>query len=212
MGKQCIIKERFEKKYRLSELDKKITKQRMLNESRSIARSSKCGINVPTIYFVDMVNRKIYLQAISNSCQLKEILKVIDEATFGGFISNYNSLIEKIILSLGELLSKLHNADIIHGDLTPSNILLKINMNNIQPDYSFNSGKEVILSKVDYDFMYLIDFGLSGFSNSVASAIEDKAVDLYLLKRAIVSSNPKSQEIVSIILPLYNIIIISYLV
>ena len=62
MGKECIVKERFVKKYRLSELDKKLTKNRMLNESRNIARCAKVGINVPTIYFVDMVNRKIYMQ------------------------------------------------------------------------------------------------------------------------------------------------------
>lgn len=197
MGKQCIIKERFEKKYRLSELDKKITKQRILNESRSIARCSKCGINVPIVYFVDLINRKIYLQEISNSCQLKEILKVIDEAYINGSILKYNNLIEKIIVSLGNLLSKLHNGDVIHGDLTPSNILLKIDVNNIQTDKSLNNGKDMIISNLDFDLMYLIDFGLSSFSNSIASGIEDKAVDLYVLKRAIVSSNPKSHEIVN---------------
>ena len=82
MGKPCIIKERFEKKYRLPELDKKLTKTRMLNESRNIARCSKIGINVPTIYFVDMLNRKIYMQAIPNSVQLKEILKHINSKDY----------------------------------------------------------------------------------------------------------------------------------
>ena len=43
--------------------------------------------------------------------------------------------------------------------------------------------------------MYLIDFGLSSVSTSTSSSLEDKAVDLYVLKRAIISSNPKSEEL-----------------
>ena len=43
--------------------------------------------------------------------------------------------------------------------------------------------------------MYLIDFGLSSVALSTNSGLEDKAVDLYVLKRAIISSNPKSEEL-----------------
>ena len=53
--------------------------------------------------------------------------------------------------------SKLHSHDLIHGDLTTSNVIL--------------SGDEV----------FIIDFGL-GF---VSKKIEDKAVDLHLLKQAL---------------------------
>ena len=160
MGKKCIIKERFVKKYRLPELDKTLTKNRMLNESRNIARCSKAGINVPTIYFVDMLNRKIYMQCISNSVQLKEVLRVIDDYTVANKGSKeYDELIEKICIELGEMLAKLHGSDIIHGDLTPSNILIKIN--DIKEDYDFNSGKNKILSSKVYEqaigFMRVID-------------------------------------------------------
>ena len=202
MGKPCIIKERFEKKYRLPELDKKLTKTRMLNESRNIARCSKIGINVPTIYFVDMLNRKIYMQAIPNSVQLKEILKHIDEYAASHPNNNeYESLINKIINDLANTLSKLHSNDIIHGDLTPSNILLKLKDGN---DIEYNKGKDKILENKHYDYMYLIDFGLSSMSNSLASGIEDKAVDLYVLKRAIVSSNPKSEDMFDKMLQNYS--------
>jgi tRNA A-37 threonylcarbamoyl transferase component Bud32 len=51
---------------------------------------------------------------------------------------------------------------------------------------------ESILFNKNYDYFYLIDFGLS----YVDSKTEDKAVDLYVLKRAIISANPKSEEIV----------------
>lgn len=50
-----------------------------------------------------------------------------------------------------------------------------------------------IVNTHDFEYFYLIDFGLSYTSIT----IEDKAVDLYVLKRAIISANPKSEEIVS---------------
>ncbi len=62
-----------------------------------------------------------------------------------------------VIKKLGEQVSKLHANDLIHGDLTTSNVLL--------------SGEDV----------FIIDFGL-GF---VSKKIEDKAVDLHLLKQAL---------------------------
>ena len=52
----------------------------------------------------------------------------------------------------------------------------------------------MILKNKNYDYMYLIDFGLSSVTISTNSRLEDKAVDLYVLKRAIISSNPKSEE------------------
>lgn len=62
---------------------------------------------------------------------------------------------------LGKIIKKVHNLGIIHGDLTTSNILL--NKNKI----------------------FLIDFGLSFFSHK----IEDKAVDLHLLEKALESKH-----------------------
>ena len=40
-------------------------------------------------------------------------------------ISPYESFLEKISNDLGNIISKLHLGDMIHGDLTPSNIILK---------------------------------------------------------------------------------------
>ena len=66
--------------------------------------------------------------------------------------------------TLGEEISKLHSQDIIHGDLTTSNLILKDNK------------------------IYFIDFGLGFFSRKV----EDKAVDLHLLKQALESKHYKT--------------------
>lgn len=67
---------------------------------------------------------------------------------------------------LGKEIAKLHNTGIIHGDLTTSNFILK------------------------EDKIYFIDFGL-GFHST---KIEDKAVDLHLLRQAFESKHYKHFE------------------
>ena len=59
-----------------------------------------------------------------------------------------------------EMLAALHKADIIHGDYTPANLILE------------SGGRR----------MFVIDFGLGFISND----IEDKAVDVFTMMRAIV--------------------------
>ena len=199
LSKKCVVKERFVKKYRIKELDQKLTKNRMLNESKNIARASKLGINVPTLYFVDLIERKIYMEYLENSCQLKVILQAIYSQND---ITQYNSLIDKISNDLGNMISNLHSGDLVHGDLTPSNIILKIKEDTNSE--LLNNAKEIILQNKNYDYMYLIDFGLSSVALSTTSGIEDKAVDLYVLKRAIISSNPKSEELFEKAMDIYQ--------
>ena len=199
LSKKCIVKERFEKKYRVKELDQKLTKNRMLNESRNIARASKLGINVPTLYFIDLLERKIYMEYLENSCQLKVLLQSIYSLED---ISPYESLLDKIGKDLGNMISKLHSGDLIHGDLTPSNIILKIK-EDTNSDL-LNNAEQIILKNKNYEYMYLIDFGLSSVALSTSSSMEDKAVDLYVLKRAIISSNPKSEELFEKAMEIYQ--------
>lgn len=71
----------------------------------------------------------------------------------------------KLSNEIGEKVAILHNNSVIHHDLTTSNMI-------------FN--KQI----------YFIDFGLSFFSEK----IEDKAVDLHLLKEALESKHPEIWE------------------
>ncbi|MCL5090227.1 MAG: Kae1-associated serine/threonine protein kinase [Candidatus Marsarchaeota archaeon] len=65
--------------------------------------------------------------------------------------------VEKYMEETGRYLGIMHNCNAIHGDFTPANLIISL-------------GK-----------VYVIDFGLSFISNS----IEDKAIDLLLMKRAL---------------------------
>lgn len=64
---------------------------------------------------------------------------------------------------MGRVVNSVHEAGIIHGDLTTSNMIM-------------TQEKEVVL----------LDFGLSYFKDSA----EDRAVDLYVLERAFKSTHP----------------------
>lgn len=52
--------------------------------------------------------------------------------------------------------------------------------------------------------LYFIDFGLS----FVSTKLEDKAVDIYVLKRAFISTHPGSEEIVTLLPFLVKVLIV----
>lgn len=85
---------------------------------------------------------------------------------------------------IGFVLATMHANNIIHGDLTTSNMLIK-------KTESFEQSQP-------RNFM-LIDFGLS----QTSSMAEDKGVDLYVLEKAILSTHPNSEHIVTAILSSY---------
>jgi serine/threonine protein kinase len=74
------------------------------------------------------------------------------------------------------VLGRMHDTGTTHGDLTTSNILL-------------NNKEELVL----------IDFGLGGGEGSV----EDKAVDIYVLERALTATHPNMEPFISDIVDAY---------
>ncbi len=135
-----IIKNRIEKSYRLPVLDKKLRKIRTKSEAKII---NKLNNIIPVPKIIETNNKETIIMEYIKGKKLSEHLETL----------NWKSLSKQI----GETLTKLHNQNIIHGDLTTSNMILKENQ------------------------IYLIDFGL-GFHSP---KLEDKAVDLHLLKQAL---------------------------
>jgi len=152
--KNIIIKNRIKKLYRISEIDEKIRKLRTRSETRIINRAGKI-IPVPTIIKSDEKTKKITMNFIEGK-------KLSDN------LDNFPLKKQKQILrEIGKNILKLHQNEIIHGDLTTSNMILK-----------------------DND-IFFIDFGL-GF---ISSKFEDKAVDIHLLKQALEAKHFKNWEI-----------------
>ncbi|XP_002735324.1 EKC/KEOPS complex subunit Tp53rkb-like [Saccoglossus kowalevskii] len=174
MGKSTIVKERFKKRYRHPVLDNKLTHRRTSQEVRSILKCRKAGMCTPTVYFVDYETHRIYMENIENATTVRNY--IASEQQKGTDLTSLMALAEKI----GTDLAKMHDIDVIHGDLTTSNMLLR------QPP-----GASPVI---------MIDFGLS----YVSSLHEDKGVDLYVLERAFLSTHPNTEKIFDCVLSSYR--------
>ncbi|XP_056887156.1 LOW QUALITY PROTEIN: EKC/KEOPS complex subunit TP53RK [Takifugu flavidus] len=171
LGRPSIVKERFHKRYRHPALDDKLSHRRTLQEVRSILRCRRAGILVPVVYFVDYSSNCIFLEEIVDSCTVREHIA-------SSLCSNRE--LEQLVEQIGQILAKMHDEDVIHGDLTTSNMLLR-------------PGQDDVVSQ-----LFVIDFGLS----YISSLPEDKGVDLYVLEKAF-SAHPNTEDLFEKLLKSY---------
>ena len=140
-----LVKNRIKKGYRHPRIDEQLRKRRTRSEARIIARASM--IDVPIVKKVK--ETEIEMDFISG----KRLSEHLDEMN------------EKKALAVCKIIGKnialLHASDIIHSDLTTSNMILQGNR------------------------VFFIDFGLAFHSHR----LEDKAVDLHLLRQAFESKH-----------------------
>ena len=138
--KHHLVKDRIPKSYRIPQLDQRLRKQRTRKEIKLLDKASNL-INVPNI--ISSTESTISLEEIKG----KKLAICLDNT------KNSKSICQQI----GKSIAILHDNDIIHGDLTTSNMIISKNK------------------------VFIIDFGL-GFESRRA---EDKAVDLHVLKEAL---------------------------
>jgi Kae1-associated kinase Bud32 len=138
-----IAKERVRKSYRHPELDLELRKSRTKREA-SILKKIKAPHPrlISTDNEQEIIMEKVKGQKVRDALDLKPLLAH----------------------KMGEIVAQLHNENIIHGDLTTSNMMI-------------DASEKIIL----------IDFGLSYHSQK----LEDKAVDIHLLKEALESRHFK---------------------
>jgi TP53 regulating kinase-like protein len=97
--------------------------------------------------------------------------------------------IEDLMRSIGAILAQLHGTGIIHGDLTTSNMMLRLTPNSPSGKPYEIVSSPVLTHWIELLWQVLIDFGLS----SQAQYAENYAVDLYVLERAFASTHPASE-------------------
>ncbi|KAK5911854.1 hypothetical protein CesoFtcFv8_001787 [Champsocephalus esox] len=174
LGRPTIVKERFRKQYRHPLLDEKLTHRRTVQEVRSVLRCRRAGISVPVVYFVDYSSHSIFLEEIVGSSTVRDhIASSPPSARCEG--------LEPLAERVGQVLARMHDEDVIHGDLTTSNMLLRC-------------GPEDGVSE-----LFLIDFGLS----YISALPEDKGVDLYVLEKAFLSTHPHTEALFQRLLKSY---------
>jgi Kae1-associated kinase Bud32 len=84
-------------------------------------RCRKLGLDVPCPYFVDMEKRRIYMEYIDGQL-VKNLLQ-------GNKISS--SQLDELSEKIGNYLAILHDGDLIHGDLTTSNMMIRKGSGNL---------------------------------------------------------------------------------
>lgn len=142
-----LKKIRLPKTYRLEEIDTKLRKSRNRREFKVLTKLIQTNVNVPKP-----------LDNLETSKQ-KEIAFTFE------YIKGDNLkeiLDKKLLFKAFNQIIKLHLAEVVHGDLTTLNMLVRDNK------------------------VYLIDFGLSEFSKNV----EERAVDLNLFFNCIKNEHP----------------------
>jgi len=153
--RKVILKKRLPKKYRPSMLDEQIRTYRTVHEPQLMHEAKKAGVPTPTIFLVDVKNAMIIMEFIDG----KQVKQLLTEAN--------KSDRQNLCLKIGELIGRLHEYGIIHGDLTTSNMIRN------------SEGK-----------IFFVDFGLSERTKE----LEARGVDLHLMKRALQSTHFRFTE------------------
>lgn len=123
LDKEKIIKERFEKKYRISEIDSRLRKFRTKRESKVIEKINYLGFG-PKLILSDDKKMEISMERIPGQ-KVREILDKKPE----------------LALEIGKKLAIMHDSGIIHGDLTTSNMIFNKQIYFIDFGLSFFSDK-----------------------------------------------------------------------
>jgi len=133
-----IIKDRTVKGYRHPTLDRRLREERTKQEARLLERAQQAGVQTPDVL---EQNGTTITMAFIEGDKLRDVFE------------DREDLWERI----GRDVGRIHGRDIIHGDLTTSNIIVQ-------------DGEPVF-----------IDFGLGFFSQRT----EDRATDLRLLEQVL---------------------------
>jgi TP53 regulating kinase-like protein len=144
-----LVKERISKGYRHEFIDNMKRKYPTRKEYKILLKAKKVGMNVPEVFQVDENEMKVVMEYLKGD-NLKNTLD-----------DYHKKKREEVCKLIGEQVALMHDNNIIHGDLTTSNMILKD------------------------DKVFFIDFGLG----SISLKLEDKAVDIHLLKQAFESKH-----------------------
>jgi len=174
-----------------------LTKSRVSGEARALLKCLRSGVNVPGIRMVDASAGLLGIEWIEGMNVNSVLLgggveddnqeKVSESSGEQDPLSDFGISSDTLMLLIGTEIGKMHVADVIHGDLTTSNMMLR------HPS-SLKSADPSLPTE-----LVLIDFGLSHQSGLV----EDKAVDLYVLERAFASTHPDSEPMFASVLSAY---------
>ncbi len=116
-----------------------------------MAEARAAGVAVPILYDINLLENKI-------------VMEFVDGPTAKDVLDKGGPAAMKVARAIGQVVGRLHQAGIIHGDLTTSNMIVR--------------GGRIVM----------IDFSLGGKEDGV----EARGVDLHLLKEALGSAHARA--------------------
>ncbi|KPI88336.1 putative protein kinase [Leptomonas seymouri] len=218
-GKPAVYKHRFVKRYRNPTLDERLRTQRTRHEARALERCLTKGIRAPRLLGADYINTFIVMSH-EEGPTLKEALdaeyargKADPQAALSADVTP-SPVTVALLRSMGVVVAMLHNANMVHGDLTTSNFISTFKqpaaeaapkpkashdtkLEGAQPcvaaaedarglSASSTSSSSATHALPTAQDIVVLDFGLISDKYSA----EERAVDLYVLERAIASTHP----------------------
>lgn len=194
----AALKVRPSKPYRHPILDRRLTRQRIIQEARCLSKLVREGVSVPAVLALDWEGQGGDEAGWGGAWLMMEwidgpVVRLVLEQWEAWMKKNASSLdvaqleqenarVKALLRRIGKTIGGLHKAGVVHGDLTTSNIMLRSPTEDTEAETSLtgvSTQGEVVL----------IDFGLA----SQSMQDEDRAVDLYVLERAIGSTHPRSE-------------------
>lgn len=120
-------------------------------------------LRVPAV--LSALGNVLVMEYVAGSVSIKSVIDGLQEKQEA---SADAADIESLGVAMGRAVGELHSAGIIHGDLTTSNMLHQ------------SSSPQNLFAHI-----WLIDFGLA----QVSRLAEDRAVDLYVMERALTATH-----------------------
>jgi len=163
-GIDAISKIRIPKAYRIKEIDDKIIKSRTKSEAKLLSDIKIAGVLSPILYDIDLKNKSILMEKIEG-----ELIKDI--------LDKDNS--KELALKIGENIAKIHSINIVHGDITTSNMFLNHKNNLVFIDLGLGKYSDLLEDKVSD--LLVIKNSLKAIDYEIATYVFDNILDSYVL-------------------------------
>lgn len=218
----AALKIRPSKPYRHVILDRRLTKQRILHEARCLARLRREGVPVPTVLALDWEG-PLNTATGERSVGAWLLMEWIEGPSVRAVLEKWEAWVKRastereqrgetftvsaeedarvidLMARIGQAVGHMHRVGIVHGDLTTSNLILRPLPGSPPGQVEESSDADKEPPSLEGEIV-LIDFGLA--MQSVHE--EDRAVDLYVLERAIGSTHPRTERYFSEVLQAYR--------
>lgn len=168
---------------------------------RALERGARYGLPTPRLIHSDKDKLVLYLQEL-DAIPVREFISSLGDLRE----PRVRAAVEAIAVLMGTAISDTHAQRVMHGDLTTSNMLIPRPPGHAPAagsPFAAAAAAEPAPAEGEVHIptkLFLIDFGLSFNSDMV----EDRAVDFYVMERAVQTTHAHSEHLVHMVYNTYK--------